>query len=116
MRNPSFRGELYPSEGEPGDTEAGYLDDAGKMMPFADKVVWTLIEEYQPARGDMLNWLKTTHRPQATLEGSGSLVREGDEPAPLPPVEGDPEMLQRFGLMELVPTFNEGEQSAHAEQ
>ncbi|MCK4914409.1 MAG: hypothetical protein KAS69_07450 [Planctomycetes bacterium] len=49
VRNPNFRGELYPSEGEPGDAEAGYLDDAGKIMPFADKVVWTIIEEYQPA-------------------------------------------------------------------
>jgi ABC-type transport system substrate-binding protein len=48
VRNPKFRGELYPSEGEEGDAEAGYLDDAGKMMPFADKVVWTIIEEYQP--------------------------------------------------------------------
>jgi len=49
VRNPNFRGELYPSEGEPTDAEAGLLDDAGKMMPFADKVVWTIIEEYQPA-------------------------------------------------------------------
>ncbi|MFC1677458.1 ABC transporter substrate-binding protein [Planctomycetota bacterium] len=49
VRNPKFRGEPYPSEGAPGDAEAGYLDDAGKMMPFADKVVWTIIEEAQPA-------------------------------------------------------------------
>jgi oligopeptide transport system substrate-binding protein len=49
VRNPAFRGELYPSEGEPGDAEAGYLDDAGKPMPFADRVVWTVIEERQPA-------------------------------------------------------------------
>lgn len=47
-RNPTFRGEAYPSEGEPGDREAGYLDDAGKMMPFADRAVWTVIEESQP--------------------------------------------------------------------
>ena len=49
VRNPNFRGELYPSEGEPGDTEAGYLDDAGEIMPFADKIIWIIIEEYQPA-------------------------------------------------------------------
>jgi oligopeptide transport system substrate-binding protein len=48
VRNPTFRGEPYPDEGEPGDATAGYLDDAGKIMPFADKVVWTIIEEYQP--------------------------------------------------------------------
>jgi ABC-type transport system substrate-binding protein len=49
VRNPNFRGELYPSEGAPGDAEKGYLDDAGKMMPFADRVIWRVIEEYQPA-------------------------------------------------------------------
>jgi ABC-type transport system substrate-binding protein len=49
VRNPNFRGETYPTEGEPGDKEAGYLDDAGKPIPFADKVTWTIIEEYQPA-------------------------------------------------------------------
>jgi ABC-type transport system substrate-binding protein len=49
IRNPNFRGELYPSEGESGDAEAGYLDDAGKPMPFVDKIVWTIIEESQPA-------------------------------------------------------------------
>ena len=47
-RNPTFRGEPYPAEGEPGDAEAGYLDDAGKTMPFADRVIWTVIEEDQP--------------------------------------------------------------------
>jgi ABC-type transport system substrate-binding protein len=49
VRNPTFRGELYPSEGEAGDAEAGYLDDAGKPIPFVDKIVWTIIEESQPA-------------------------------------------------------------------
>jgi ABC-type transport system substrate-binding protein len=49
IRNPNFRGEPYPSEGEPGDAEAGLLDDAGKIMPFADRIVWRIIEEEQPA-------------------------------------------------------------------
>jgi len=49
VRNPAFRGELYPSQGEDGDAEAGYLDDAGKRIPFADKVLWTIINERQPA-------------------------------------------------------------------
>lgn len=49
VRNPTFRGELYPSEGEPGDAQTDYLNDAGKIMPFADRIVWTIIEERQPA-------------------------------------------------------------------
>ncbi|HIJ67482.1 MAG TPA: hypothetical protein HPP87_09875 [Planctomycetes bacterium] len=49
VRNPNFRGEAYPLEGEPGDAERGYLDDAGRIMPFADKIIWTVILESQPA-------------------------------------------------------------------
>jgi 2,5-diamino-6-(ribosylamino)-4(3H)-pyrimidinone 5'-phosphate reductase len=57
--------------------------------------------------GEAFEWLKRLHQPQATLEGSGSFVREGDEPAQLPPFQGDhrelyqdflPEsVIQRFG-------------------
>jgi len=49
VRNPNYRGDAYPSEGEPGDAEAGYLDDAGKRMPFVDRIVWRILEEQQPA-------------------------------------------------------------------
>ena len=47
-RNPSFSGEPYPAEGEPGDAAAGLLADAGKPMPFIDKVVYTLEKESIP--------------------------------------------------------------------
>jgi 2,5-diamino-6-(ribosylamino)-4(3H)-pyrimidinone 5'-phosphate reductase len=43
--------------------------------------------------GDMFEWLKFMHKPQATLEGSGSFVRDSDEPASLPPFAGDREAL-----------------------
>jgi riboflavin biosynthesis pyrimidine reductase len=43
--------------------------------------------------GELFEWLKYKHRPQATLEGSGSFVREIDRPEPLPPFEGDPGAL-----------------------
>ncbi len=48
-KNPNFHGELYPDEGEPGDSEAGYLDDANRPLPFIDKVVRTLEKEDIPA-------------------------------------------------------------------
>ena len=51
---------------------------------------------------EALEWLKRTHQPQATLEGSGSFVREGGEPAPLPPFEGDREALHQDFLPEAV--------------
>jgi oligopeptide transport system substrate-binding protein len=42
QRNPNYREVLFPSEGAPGDAEAGYLEDAGKRIPFIDRAVFTL--------------------------------------------------------------------------
>ena len=47
-RNPNFRGEPYPSEGEPGDAAAGLLADAGKTMPFIERVVFSREKESVP--------------------------------------------------------------------
>ncbi len=47
-RNPNFHGEAYPDEGEAGDAAAGLLADAGKPLPFIDKVVYTLEKEGIP--------------------------------------------------------------------
>lgn len=47
-RNPYFSGEYYPTEGMPGDADKGLLDDAGKPIPFIDKVVYTREREGIP--------------------------------------------------------------------
>ncbi|MDA8108288.1 MAG: ABC transporter substrate-binding protein [Betaproteobacteria bacterium] len=47
-RNPNFRGEPYPSTGEPGDRREGLLADAGKTMPFIDKVIFSREKESIP--------------------------------------------------------------------
>ena len=47
-RNPGFRGEPYPAEGEPGDAAAGLLADAGKSAPFIDTIVFTREKEGIP--------------------------------------------------------------------
>jgi ABC-type transport system substrate-binding protein len=47
-RNPNWRGEPYPSEGEPQDAAAGLLADAGKTMPFIDRVVFSREKESVP--------------------------------------------------------------------
>ncbi len=47
-RNPNFHGERYPAEGEPGDAEAGLLEDAGRPLPFIDKAVYSLEKEDIP--------------------------------------------------------------------
>jgi oligopeptide transport system substrate-binding protein len=47
-RNPNYKGETYPAEGEAGDAEKGLLKDAGKPLPFIDKVVFALEKEQIP--------------------------------------------------------------------
>jgi ABC-type transport system substrate-binding protein len=46
--NPNFHGETYPAEGEPGDAAAGLLADAGKRVPFTDRIVFTREKESIP--------------------------------------------------------------------
>jgi ABC-type transport system substrate-binding protein len=47
-RNPNFHGEQYPSEGEPEDAAADLLADAGRALPFIEKVVFTREKEGIP--------------------------------------------------------------------
>ncbi len=48
QKNPYYHPETYPSEGEPEDRANGLLKDAGKTLPFIDKVVFTLEKETIP--------------------------------------------------------------------
>ncbi|MGK5082631.1 ABC transporter substrate-binding protein [Bdellovibrionota bacterium FG-1] len=48
VRNPTYRKDLYPSEGNTTDPTAGLLEDAGKPLPFLDKIVVQVFEERQP--------------------------------------------------------------------
>jgi len=47
-RNPNYREEFFPTEGGPGDLEAGFLEDAGKRIPFIDRAVFHLEKEVLP--------------------------------------------------------------------
>lgn len=47
-KNPNFHRENYPTEGMPGDLEAGLLDDAGLVLPFIDKIIFSLEKEGLP--------------------------------------------------------------------
>ena len=48
LRNPLFHFEAYPTEGEPVDKANGLLQDAGKPLPFIDKVIFMLEKETIP--------------------------------------------------------------------
>lgn len=45
VKNPNCLRETYPSTGDPGDKEAGFLEDAGKTLPMADGVVFSYQKE-----------------------------------------------------------------------
>jgi ABC-type transport system substrate-binding protein len=84
-RNPHFRGEPYPSAGEPGDREAGLLADAGKTAPFIDRVVYTREKEGIPYWNKFLqgyydqSGISSDNFDQAVridLEGEASLTSE----------------------------------------
>ena len=49
-RNPNFRGEPYPCEGEPDDAANGLLADCGKRMPFIDTLYVTIEKEKVPRK------------------------------------------------------------------
>jgi oligopeptide transport system substrate-binding protein len=69
-RNPNYHEELYPSEGEPGDAAAGLLADAGKRLPFIDRVVFSLEKE------DIPYWNKFL---QGYYDQSGVLTESFDQ-------------------------------------
>ncbi len=54
VRNPNFRGEPYPCEGEAADRDAGLLADCGKPMPFIDRVVFSIEKEKIPHKTKFL--------------------------------------------------------------
>src|SRR5690606_3659233 len=53
-KNPQFRGEPYPCEGEPQDEAAGLLADCGKLTPFIDRIEFTLEKESVPLLGKFI--------------------------------------------------------------
>ncbi|HBG78678.1 MAG TPA: hypothetical protein DDW84_07550 [Phycisphaerales bacterium] len=48
VKNPSFRAEFYPTEGEPEDLQNGMLADAGKKLPLTDRIIMVLVQEDTP--------------------------------------------------------------------
>ncbi len=56
VRNPSWHGGTYPTEGAPGDEEKGLLADAGRPLPFLERVEFLVIPTSQP------RWLRFLDR------------------------------------------------------
>ena len=78
-RNPNFRGEPYPCEGEPGDKEKGYLADCGKMIPFVDKVVFDLEKEGVPLQAKFIQGYYDSPAIERLDYGTAMIVAMGDD-------------------------------------
>jgi len=65
---------------------------------------WQAIETWSPVSSPAspFDMVRALHQPDATLEGSGSFLREGDSPSPLPPFEGAAAPLYEDHLPEEV--------------
>lgn len=83
-RNPNFHGERYPADGEAEDAAAGLLDDAGRELPFLDRVVFSLEKENIPVWNKFLQGyydragLTSDSFDQAIRLGSGGELRLTD--------------------------------------
>ncbi|MEM7540033.1 MAG: ABC transporter substrate-binding protein [Pseudomonadota bacterium] len=85
-RNPNFRGESYPTQGEAGDREGGLLEDAGKTMPFIDSAYYSLEKEAIPA------WQKFL---QGYFDASG-IVSDSFDQAVQFSLEGDAQLTDEM--------------------
>jgi ABC-type transport system substrate-binding protein len=48
LRNPNYHDDFYPTEGDPGDREAGLLADAGRRLPMVEAVIYSMEKEDVP--------------------------------------------------------------------
>jgi ABC-type transport system substrate-binding protein len=77
-RNPNFHGEPYPCEGEPGDREAGLLDDCGKPTPFIDRIVFSIEKESVPLSGKFIQGYYDVPQVERGEYGVAMRVAAGD--------------------------------------
>jgi ABC-type transport system substrate-binding protein len=78
VRNPNFRGEPYPCDGEPDDREKGYLADCGKTIPFVDRIVFDIEKEGVPLQAKFLQGYYDTPAIERLDYGTGMIVAMGD--------------------------------------
>jgi oligopeptide transport system substrate-binding protein len=79
--NPNRYAEFYPTEGDPGDREAGLLRDAGKRLPLAETVVYTISREGVTKwnlflQGYLDAWAVTQENYQQVMSQPGQLSAE----------------------------------------
>ena len=84
-RNPNFHAERYPTDGSAEDAAEGLLRDAGKVMPFVDRAVYSLEKEAIPRWNKFLqgyydnSGISSDSFDQAIQMGSGGEPSLSDE-------------------------------------
>jgi ABC-type transport system substrate-binding protein len=74
IRNPNYRGSVYPCDGEVGDAALGLLADCGKKTPFIDRIVFKLEREAVPLEAKFLGGYYDIPEAQRGEYGSAYLV------------------------------------------
>lgn len=78
-KNPNFHGEAYPAEGDQEDYDSGILDDAGKPLPFVDRIVFSLEKESIPYWNKFLQgYYDTSGINSDSFDQSVELTSQGD--------------------------------------
>jgi len=82
----------------------GEVSVDGRLTLAPDVLLMFGDERWRAVAGlsDVYEWVKSTYKPQAYLEGSGSLVKSDVVPEPLPPFEGDPKTMYQDFLPDAV--------------
>ena len=91
-KNPNFREEFYPTEGEVGDRETGLLDDAGKRLPLIDRIEVSILTEDQP------RWLEFL---SGNLDGIGMITKDNFDQVMTPDGKLQEEIEEK-GILTLV--------------
>ena len=77
-RNPNFRGQPYPCDGEPRDQAEGMLADCGKTTPFVDKVVFSIEKEAIPLKTKFFQGYYDAPQIERLDQGTDFLVEMAD--------------------------------------
>lgn len=80
QRNPNYRLDPYPCEGEKEDAAKGFLADCGKPMPFVESIVMTMEKEAVPTTTKFLQGYYDSPQITRLDVGQGFLVAAGDDP------------------------------------
>ena len=79
-RNPNYRFDPYPCEGEADDVKAGLTADCGRPTPFIDRIVMTMEKEAVPTTSKFLQGYYDSPQITRLDVGQSFLVAAGDDP------------------------------------